>query len=76
MGNMPAAVGMLIAIVATLLYQKVMSYEIVLAGIALGGVAADRVGQEAGGKLGLKKSSATATCSWPQQDCLDRPDSC
>jgi NAD(P) transhydrogenase subunit beta len=38
MGNALAAVGMLLAIVATLLYQKVMSYEIVLAGIALGGV--------------------------------------
>jgi len=47
MGNMLAAIGMLIAIVATLLYQKVVSYPLVLAGIgvggALGAVAALRV---------------------------------
>jgi len=37
MGNTLAAVGMLIAIVATLLYQKVVSYPLVLAGIGVGG---------------------------------------
>ena len=37
MGNGLAAIGMLIAIVATLLYNSVMSYPLILAGIALGG---------------------------------------
>jgi len=38
MGNLLAAVGMLIAIVATLLYQQVLSYGVVLAGLTVGGV--------------------------------------
>ena len=37
MGNGLAAIGMLIAIVATLLYNNVMSYPLILAGIAVGG---------------------------------------
>ncbi|MBW2229070.1 MAG: NAD(P)(+) transhydrogenase (Re/Si-specific) subunit beta [Deltaproteobacteria bacterium] len=38
LGNFMAAVGMLVAIVATLLYQEVVDYPIVIAGIAVGGV--------------------------------------
>jgi NAD(P) transhydrogenase subunit beta len=37
MGNGLAAIGMLIAIVATLLYNDVMSYGLILAGVAVGG---------------------------------------
>ncbi|MCH2187884.1 NAD(P)(+) transhydrogenase (Re/Si-specific) subunit beta, partial [Myxococcota bacterium] len=37
-GNAMAAVGMLIAIVATLLYQGVVDYPLVLAGVVVGSV--------------------------------------
>jgi len=37
LGNILAAIGMLIAIVATMLVQEVMSYGMVLAGLAIGG---------------------------------------
>jgi NAD(P) transhydrogenase subunit beta len=37
-GNLVAAVGMLLAIVATLLDQKVLNYEMILVGLAIGSV--------------------------------------
>ncbi len=38
LGNAMAAVGMLVAIIATLLYQQVVDYTIVFAGVAVGSV--------------------------------------
>ncbi len=60
LGNAMAAVGMLIAIVATLLYQEVVDYGMVIAGILVGSV----IGLVAARRVAMSADSASRILGW------------